>query len=50
MEKKEMISPSVEDKKEEQKDFQEINLTDCDVPIGCPFGLDPAEDVFPNHH
>ena len=34
----------------EQNDFEKIELTDCDVPINCPFGLDPAEDLFPNHH
>lgn len=28
----------------------EKNYRDCNVPIGCPFGLDPAEDMFPNHH
>lgn len=33
-----------------EEDFQEVKLTDCDVPINCPFGLDPAEDLFPNHH
>ncbi|MEZ3517748.1 MAG: hypothetical protein K1W37_21560 [Lachnospiraceae bacterium] len=33
-----------------ENDFQEVELNDCDVPINCPFGLDPAEDLFPNHH
>lgn len=33
-----------------EKDFQEVELIDCEVPINCPFGLDPAEDLFPNHH
>ena len=35
---------------ENQENVEEVNLDDCNVPIGCPFGLDPAEDMFPNHH
>lgn len=31
-------------------DFEEVKLTDCDVPINCPLGIDPSEDVFPDHH
>lgn len=33
-----------------QADFENVELTDCDVPINCPFGCDPSEDLFPNHH
>ncbi|GFI22578.1 hypothetical protein IMSAGC011_01354 [Lachnospiraceae bacterium] len=40
-----------ENENEEVKaDFEEVKLTDCDVPINCPFGLDLAEDAFPDHH
>ena len=35
---------------ENQENVEEVNLDDCNVPIGWPFGLDPAEDMFPNHH
>ena len=35
---------------ENQNHFQVIELSDCDVPIGCPWGADPAEDVVPDHH
>jgi len=38
------------DMEEMQADFVEVELTDCDVPINCPFGLDPSEDLFPDHH
>jgi hypothetical protein len=33
-----------------EKHFQVLELSDCDVPVGCPFGIDPTEDVFPDHH
>ena len=35
---------------ENQENVEEVNLDDCNVPIGCPFGLDPAYDMFPNQH
>lgn len=47
MDKEKMIS---EEEKEVRADFEEVELTDCDVPINCPLGLDPAEDWFPDHH
>ena len=27
-----------------------IDLSDCKVPIGCPWGCDCPEDAFPDHH
>lgn len=49
-EKKDNEKVSNDEKVQEQADFEKVELTDCDVPINCPFGLDPAEDMFPNHH
>lgn len=45
-----MSKENLTDSNVTQPDFVEINLTDCDVPINCPFGIDPDEDLFPNHH
>lgn len=30
--------------------FEPLDLRDCRVPIGCPYGADCPEDAFPNHH
>ena len=32
------------------ENFKVIEISDCDVPIGCPLGLDIPEDVVPDHH
>lgn len=32
------------------KHIKKIELDDCEIPIGCPLGLDPEPDVVPNHH
>lgn len=35
---------------EETEHFTPLDLADCQVPIGCPWGADCPEDAFPNHH
>ncbi len=30
--------------------FEKIELEDCNVPVGCPWGADCPDDSFPNHH
>jgi len=44
------VNPEVCENEHKEAHFQTIKLTDCNVPIGCPWGLDPDEDVIPNHH
>jgi len=33
----------------EEEDFQLLQLSDCDVPVGCPGGVNPGADAFPDH-
>jgi hypothetical protein len=41
------ISNTVVDNKEQ--DFEVLELSDCNVPVGCPSGANPDEDVWPDH-
>lgn len=35
---------------QEEEHFVALELSDCKVPIGCPWGADCPEDAFPDHH
>ena len=48
--KTDSVGAPIETERAQQEHFELLELEDCKVPIGCPWGADLPEDAFPDHH